>query len=53
MLMSNLAIVMQKFIKEFTVKNSRGKRKACWVSIIGALMIVSLLLVFVMALVGA
>lgn len=50
--MFNLAVVTQKFIKEFTVKGVRGKRKACWVSIVGALIVVSLALVFVMTLVG-
>ena len=44
---------MLKIFKEFTVKNSRGKVKPCWVSIIGAFMFVSFILTFVLTLVGA
>lgn len=43
---------MSSILKEFTVKDNRGKTKPCWVSIIGALIVVALVLVFVMTLVG-
>ena len=51
--MYNLVTATQRFIKEFTVKDNRGKVKPCWVSIVGALMVISVVLTFVMTLVGA
>ena len=52
--MFNLAVVTQKFISAFTFKDSVSrKKKICWVTIIGGLMIVSIVLTFVLTLVGA